>query len=220
MTSKDFEGIRADIERIAREHQGYIGQLELNTVAGSSRSLTVSLQVPASQLDSVIGALKQLGHVNSESQSGQDVTQRSVDLDARLTNLQMTEMRLQQLLRERTGKLGEVLEVEEAVDRIRGEIETAQAERKSLSNQISFATVRLSVSEEYKAQLENNGGSVVTRLRNSAVEGYQDAVDGVITTLVFLLSIGPTLLITIGIGFFPALWIWRRFRRRGMTRAA
>ena len=211
LTSNKFDGMRSSVERITVAHQGYIGQLELNTRAGASRSITASLRVPAWQLDSVIEELKRLGRVDSESQTGEDVTQRSVNLDARLANLHTTETRLQEILKDRTGKLADVLQVEEAVDRTRGEIEQAEAERKLLSSQISFATLELNVSEEYKAPLEGHG-SVLNLLRNAAVQGYRNAVDSVLDVLTFFLSTGLTLLLVLVIGFCPALWLWRWWR--------
>lgn len=202
--SENFDHVRSEVERITKEHRGYIGQLDLNSTAGSSRTLAASLRAPADELNTVISELRQLGHVNSESESGEDVTQRSVDLDARLANLRNTEARLQQLLRDRTGKLEEVLAVEQAVDRTRGEIETAEAERKTLSNQISFATLQLTVSEP-----KQSSTSISTRLRTAAIDGYRSAVAAVLATVVFLLSVGPTLLIVLAIAFFPA----RRYLR-------
>jgi len=210
LISNNFGQIRSAVEQITKAHQGYIGQLQLNTPAGESRSLSASLRIPAAQLDSALAELKHLGRVINESQSGDDVTQRYVDLDARLTNLRTTEQRLQQMLKERTGRLSDILEVEQAVDKTRGEIDIAVAEQKSLSNQIAFARLQLNVSEQYRARLEGNDTSTVTRLWNAAVQGYRTACDSVIGTLAFLLAVGPTLLMVAVVGFFPALWIWRK----------
>ena len=220
LIGKDFDQTLPEVERVTAAHQGYISQLQLSMQSGSRRSLSATLKVPAAQLDSIIRELRQLGHVTSESQFGEDVTQRSVDLDARLSNLKVTETRLQQILRARTGKLSDVLEVEQAVDRTRGEIETAEAEHKSLANQIAYAALQLTVSEEYKTPLESSDISVPTRLRNSAVEGYRNAFEMVVGALTLLLSIGPALLVVVAIGFFPALWVWRRWRKNASLPAA
>ncbi len=218
LVSKEFEPTRASVERIVKSHQGYISQLEMNTANNSSRSLSATLRVPASQLDNAIVELKRLGHVNSESQTGEEVTERHVDLEARLSNLRTTEERLQQLLRDRTGKLSDVLEVEQAVDKTRGEIDTAVAEQKALANQVEYATVQLSVSEEYEARLDSGDGSVITRLRNAGVEGYGNAVDNVIRLLVFLFRVAPTVLVLLVL-CVPAVWLWRRWRRGRVVNA-
>src|SRR5207244_6742889 len=122
--------------------------------ADAGRSIDAVLRLPADQLDSALAELKKMGRVESESQKGDDVTQQYVDLQARLTNARNTEQRLTDLLRRRTGKLSDVLEVEQEVARVRGEIEQMEAERKTMSNQISFATLSLNIAEDYKAQLQ------------------------------------------------------------------
>ena len=212
VTSKNFDRDRADVERIAKTRGGYIAQLEFTTPTAAGRSLMVTIRVPAAQLDATLVDLKRAGHLDGESQSGEDVTQRYVDINARLSNLRTIEARLLQILRERTGRLADVLEVEEAVDRTRGEIEMTEAEKKMLSNQIAFASVHLKLSEEYKAPLQSNDTSVSTRLHNAAVDGYRNVVDLIVGALAFFLSTGPALLLLFAIAFFPARWLWWRWR--------
>jgi hypothetical protein len=152
--------------------------------------------------------------VDSESQGGQDVTSQYVDLQARLENARNTEKRLTDLLNQRTGRLSDVLQVEQEVDRVRGEIEQMEAQRKTMANQVTFATLTLTVAEEYKAQLEAVPPSTRTRLRNAAVDGYRSMVDGIVGVILFSLSSGPSLLLWCGVLFFPARGAWRMARRR------
>jgi DNA repair exonuclease SbcCD ATPase subunit len=98
-----------------------------------------TLRVPADQLDAAATELKSLGRAESESQSGEEVTQQCVELDARLTNANNTEQRLTDLLRQRTGKLADALAVEKQIDQIREKIERMEAENKSLGKRIDFA---------------------------------------------------------------------------------
>jgi RNA polymerase sigma factor (sigma-70 family) len=70
-----------------------------------------------------------------------------------LNNARHTEQRLTQILATRTGKLSEVLEAEQKLAEVRGQIEQAEAEQKSLNNRISVATISLQVSEDYRAPL-------------------------------------------------------------------
>ena len=213
LISSDFSRIRSAIERIVAAQAGYVSQLQMNMQSGTSRSLSASLKIPATHLDAAINELKQLGYVSSESQGGEDVTQPSVDLDVRLSNLKTTEARLRQILANRAGKLSEVLEVEEAVDRTLGEIESAEARQKVLANQVSYAAVQIYVSEEYKSALQNDNRSVLVRLRNAGVDGYRNAVDVVLAALIFLLSVGPASLLVMAVLFFPAIWLWKRWQR-------
>ncbi len=123
LITKEFDSARSALETILKRHRGYVGDLKVAGSAGSGRTITTTLRVPADQLDTSLAELKTLGRVESESQSGQDVTSQYIDLQARLGNARNTEQRLTDLLRQRTGKLSDVLEVEQEVDRVRGEIE-------------------------------------------------------------------------------------------------
>jgi Domain of unknown function (DUF4349)/Putative zinc-finger len=213
LITKEFDKTRANLEAILKRHRGYLGELKAGGATGSGRTLTATLRVPADQLDATLTEVKTLGRVESESQSGQDVTSQYVDLQARLSNARNTEQRLTDLLRNRTGKLSDVLEVEQELDRVRGEIEQMEAERKNMSNQVSYATLSATIAEDYKAQLQVVPPSTSTRLSNAAVEGYRNMADGVVSLALFLLSTGPTLLLWGAVLFLPARLIWKKVRR-------
>jgi anti-sigma factor RsiW len=213
LITKEFDKARAQLEVILKRHRGYVGELKVNDTTGSGRTLTATLRIPADQLDATLTEVKTLGRVEAESQSGQDVTSQYVDLQARLSNARNTEQRLTDLLRNRTGKLSDVLEVEQELDRVRGEIEQMEAERKNMSNQVSYATLNATIAEDYKAQLQVVPPSTSTRLRNAAVEGYRSMADGVVSLALFLLSTGPSLLLWGVVLFLPARLIWKKVRR-------
>jgi hypothetical protein len=213
LITKEFDKARANLEAILTRHHGYVGELKAGGSTGSGRTLNATLRVPADQLDATLTEVKTLGRVESESQSGQDVTSQYVDLQARLSNARNTEQRLTDLLRNRTGKLSDVLEVEQELDRVRGEIEQMEAERKNMSNQVSYATLNATIAEDYKAQLQVVPPSTSTRLSNAAVEGYRSMADGVVSLALFLLSTGPSLLLWGVVLFLPARLIWKKVRR-------
>jgi hypothetical protein len=213
LITKEFDKARANLEAILKRHRGFVGELKAGGATGSGRTLTATLRVPADQLDATLTEVKALGRVESESQSGQDITLQYVDLQARLANARNTEQRLTDLLRDRTGKLSEVLEVEREVDRVRGQIEQMEAERKNMANQVTFATLNATIAEDYQAELQVVPPSTSTRLSNAAVNGYRSMVEGVMSLALFLLSNGPTLLLWGAILFMPARLVWKRLRR-------
>ena len=212
VTTNQFDQARSAVEEILKRRHGYVGELNVSTPRGSARSLAGTLRVPASQLDATLADLKALGRVEKESQNGEEVTQQYVDLQARLTNARHTEQRLTDILRERTGKLSDVLAVELQISRVRGEIEQMEAQRKNMKNQVDFATLNVTVSEDYKAELKAVPPSTSTQFRNAAVEGYRWLVGGIISVLLWLLSVGPSLLLWAAILFFPARLLWKKLR--------
>ncbi len=214
LVAKEFEKTRASLEEILKRHNGYIGELNVSAPSDAGRTLTATLRIPAPQLEAALAELKQLGRVENESQGGEEVTQQYVDLAARLANAQHTEQRLVEMLRSRTGKLQDVLKVELEIDRVRGEIEQMQAEKKELTKRVAFATLNTTIKEEYHAKLEAAPPSTGSRFRNAAVDGYNTVVEGLIGVCLFLLSSGPSLLLWAAILFFPSRWLWRKVRAK------
>ena len=97
--------------------------------------------------------LKTLGHVEKESQSGEDVSQQHADLAERLKTARETEERFRGILQQRTGNISDVLEVEESIARVRGEIESMEAEQTGLEHRVDFATIDLELVEEYNEEI-------------------------------------------------------------------
>ena len=210
---KDFDASQKRLEDILKRHRGYVGEMTTSAPEGADRKLTATLRVPSNQLDAAIAEVKEIGRVESESQSGEEVTSQYVDLQARLTNARNTEQRLTELLRRQTGKLDEVVTVEEKISDVREQIERMEAEQTSLTQRVDYGTLSVSFSEERKSQLQVMPPSVGTQFHNAAVEGYRSVVDGIVGFLVFLMSWGPSLLLWGAILFFPVRFAWRRMRR-------
>ena len=217
LTATNFEQVRNKLEDILRRYNGYLGQLSVTGSAESAQSLTATLRVPADKLDVAIAELKKLGRVESESQKGDEVSQQYVDLQARLGNARNTEQTLLDILRHRTGKLSDVLAVEQEIASVREEIERMQAEKKSLEKQVAFSTVELRVAEDYKQPVHVVPISTSRRIRDAAVDGYETLVAGLINVLLFFVSWGPSLLVWGAILFFPARMLWKRWRRRNVV---
>ncbi len=210
---KDFDASRASLDAILARHNGYAAGLNVATPQGAARMLQASLRIPAPQLVAAVAELKALGRVENETQGGEEVTQQHADLVARLKNSRETEQRLQDVLRTRTGKVKDVLEVEQEIARVRGEIEQMESEQQTLEHRVDFAAIDLKLAEEYKAQLTTPAPSVAMQLRNASVDGFRSAFQSLLALVLFLAESAPTLLLWLMILAFPAWLLWRRYRR-------
>jgi uncharacterized protein DUF4349 len=219
ITVKDFGPVEAMVKGVTDRHSGYIGELNTTSPPDAAKTLSATLHIPSAQLDAALAELKQLGRVEQESQSGEQVTKQYTDLVARLKNSRATEQRLLDVLRNNAGKVKDVLEVETEIARVRGEIEEMEADQRGLQSRIDFATVQLSVTEEFKASLRGAPTSMGTRLHNAFVGGYHGVVESVIGLLAWLLEFGPTLLLWALLLFLPGRWAWKRVRRAAGAKA-
>ena len=207
---KDFRFSRTALDAILARHHGYAASLNASTQQNAARSLQASLRIPAAELNVAVAELKSLGHVENETQAGEEVTQQHADQVARLKNSRETEQRLQAILLQRTGKIGDVLAVEQEIARVRGEIEQMEAEQKALEHHVDFASIELSLAEEYKAQIGLPSPAIATRFHNAMVAGYRSAVESVIGIILFFFAeYGPSAMIWLAF-LAPLAWFLRR----------
>jgi hypothetical protein len=210
---RDLGASRTALETLLARHRGYAAQLTVNTAEGSPRNLESSLRVPDTELAAAIGEMRALGRVETETQSGEEVTQQHADLVARLQNSREAEQRLRELLAQHTGKIDDVLQVEEEISRVRGEIEQMEADQKVLEHRVDFATIELQLTEQYREQLGGQSASVPMQIRNAFVAGLRHGAATLLGILLFLEEAGPTALIWLAILAVPGLLLWRRYRR-------
>ena len=213
LIAKDFDSARASLDAILVRHNGYSANLSVSTPQDAARSLQASLRIPAPQLPTALAELKSLGRAEAENQNGEEVTQQHADLVARLKNSRETEQRLQAILTQRTGKISDVLEVEQEIARVRGEIEQMEAEQKNLEHRVDFATIDLKLSEEYKAKLDSPAPAISTQIHNAAVNGYRNVANTLLSIVLFFAEYAPVLFFWLLLLFIPAAFVWRRWRQ-------
>jgi hypothetical protein len=212
MSVKDVDAARAALDKVLQQYHGYAASLTIHSEIGAPRSIDSEVHIPAAQSDAALATLKSLGRVEQEEQGGEEVTAQVIDLDARLKNAHETETRLQDILRTRTGKVSEVLEVEKVMADTRESIERMEAERKELRGRVAYSSIKLDLHEEYQATL-GQGTSVGRQIRNAIVDGFQAAGSGALALFVWLLSVLPSLLLAAALLFFPVRWTWRRYHK-------
>ena len=208
IVAKDFTRVRSEVESLVTGAAGFIDHMTVTGDTNSARTLRGTLRVPADRMAAVLTQLRAMGQVVEDTQGSQDVTDQIVDLDARITSARATEVRLVQLIRERTGKLSDVLEVERELTRVRLDIERLMAEKTNLDRRVSYTTIDITITEERKASLDGPL-SLATRIRIAAADGVETAFDTVAAMVLFILRAGPTLVL-LGLALGTAWWFARK----------
>lgn len=108
---------------------------------------SVAMRVPPGSVGGLLEKLRCFGKVISENSTGEDITDEYVDLEARLKNMRASEIRLQELLTRRTQKLADVLAVEKELTRVRGDIESFEAQKKNWGILTTLVTIRVELIE-------------------------------------------------------------------------
>jgi hypothetical protein len=106
----------------------------------------VTVRVPVDAYEAFVTDVSAIGTVKSQSESAEDVTQQHVDLKARLDNLRAEEKRLREFFAA-AKNVDEMLAVERELSRVRGEIESLDAQVQYLERQAAMATVTIELTE-------------------------------------------------------------------------
>jgi hypothetical protein len=109
---------------------------------------TVIVKVLPENLDRFLQKVRGLGELKNQTLGTEDVTKAYLDTDARLKNARVMEQRLIDMLKTKTGKVSDLLQVEKELSRVREEIEKMQGELKFWDSQVQFATVTISLAEK------------------------------------------------------------------------
>lgn len=212
---KEFDEAKTELLSIVDQAGGYVASASVAAAAGGAQRGDLTLKVPAAQLSQVLERIRALGRVTLEKLSTEEVTDQVVDLEARLRNSRATEQRLIEVLRSRTGKVADILEVEREISRTRQEIERMEAQRKNLLQRVEMATIQVRLTEEFKAELMPAPVGTWTHLRNALVDGYGNFLASFLGLVVFLARYGLTLLFWGGLGWLVWLGVRPSLRRAG-----
>ncbi len=106
----------------------------------------ITVKVPVEKFTAAVSAFKKLGNLRSEYESAEEVTEQHIDMTARLRNLKRQEEQYLSFFKAAT-KVEEMLKVETQLSRVRGEIESLEAQVDYLEKSAAMATITLELFE-------------------------------------------------------------------------
>ena len=136
------------ITAFANEERGYVATTSSKKQANGKLRGQVVVKVLPENLDRFLQKVRALGELKNQTLGTEDVTKAYFDTDARLKNAHVMEQRLIDMLKTKTGKVSDLLQVEKELGRVREDIEKMQGELKYWDSQVQFATATISLSEK------------------------------------------------------------------------
>jgi hypothetical protein len=141
---KDVGGGFQDVSRIASAAGGFVASSNF-AYQGEVQVASLTVKVPADKYQDVLAQLRGTSaKIDSETSSGSDVTDEYADLGARMRNLQATEAQLLTLLGS-AKNITEVLQVQDRLNTVRGQIEQARGRQVLLDKLSDLATISVSL---------------------------------------------------------------------------
>ncbi len=163
------------------------------------------IRVPEDRFDQTLAALRPLGRVVAQTISGQDVTAKYVDLNARLKTWQAQESALLKLMAKATT-VDETLKVQSQLQRVQLTIEELQGQIRLLDDQTANATITVSLAEQGAT------ATPATVTNPSLADGWRHAIAGFFGVL-FAVVVGFGYVIPIAL-FGLVVWVAIRWSRR------
>lgn len=209
LRAKSLAWTSGKIQEIVKNVGGYVENANVSEPYAGTKTGWMSVRVPSDRLDTVVSEVKQTASaVVSESLNANDVTDQSIDLEARLKAKQAEEVALVNLLN-RAEKVSDVIEITTRLTQVRAEIEQLEAGKRSLDGQVSMSSLSISITEDPKVVANTEpvrGGNVFKR---SLADLYQFGI-ALGSGLVMLTVSGLPVVIVYGL-FFWALYRFGRF---------
>lgn len=220
---KDTAQAMNQVRGLVESMGGYVVESNAYRDRGLLRG-RMTVRVPAEKFDQAMDGIRGVAvRVESESSSGQDVTEEYSDLSAQLRNLEATETELRELLatvRERTGKAEDILAVYRELTTIRGEIERVKGRMQYLERMTALATINIELipDELQKPVVEEPWSPQVTL--KEALRALVSAGRFLVDALIWFVVVVLPILIVIALPVVGLVLIIRAIGRRRRRKSA
>jgi hypothetical protein len=185
--SNEFEDVVDRARTIATGFGGFV--VGSSASQGPDQRLvrgTLVLRIPERSYAQAMRSLAALGRVEARDESGQDVSQEFVDLEARARHLEAVERQLLGLLDE-ADTVASALAVQSELNNVQLELEQVRGRLRYLDDQVSFATISLAIHER-QAALEDDDEPAW-----GIVGAWRTAAHGFVTVVGWILVAAATI---------------------------
>ncbi len=148
----DFDTLINNINQKVAALGGYIESSNVNIGSsyyegyGSSRSASMTIRVPANNLQEMTDMVTENSNITSQSKNVDDVTLSYVDLQSRKNAYKAEEERLLEMM-ELTQTIDEMIIIEDKLADVRYHLESMESQLRTFDNQVDYSTVYLNIKE-------------------------------------------------------------------------
>jgi hypothetical protein len=143
---KDFKGYNQKIHQTVKQYGAYISQEEQSLNSGVAQTV-MSIKVPVAQFETMMNQLSDDADVKVEERkiSTEDVTGEVADTKARLETKKQMRLKYLEFLKS-AKNTEETIQVQNEINSIQEEIESAAGRTQSLSHEAAYSTIELTFS--------------------------------------------------------------------------
>jgi hypothetical protein len=150
---------RAVAQKISAYAESIGGRVDTRTENGDGdeASAFVTVRVPSTKVTATIDKLKTYGTVEDVTLQNDDVTAQAKDLDARIDALRLSIDRLEKIMA-KSDTSAELIKAETALTQRQEQLESLEAQRKQIDDQVSLSTLSIDLSQKSRPDSVEPGG--------------------------------------------------------------
>ncbi|WES65182.1 DUF4349 domain-containing protein [Microbacter sp. GSS18] len=171
----------------------------------------VTVRVPSDELSAVIDELGDVGEVTASSISRQDVTDQTIDLQARIEAAQASVDRLTELMSQ-AGDLSDLIAAESALSERQATLESYQQQLEMIESRVSMSSLSVSLTQAFEPVEADPAG--FTDGIAAGWNGLVATLNGIVIAVGFLLPWLAVAVVVGGLVWAVVLLVRRRRDRR------
>ena len=193
----------------AESRQVYHG----NSSSYRRRTATLTVRIPAAQLDQFVSHVKGMTNVISSNETADDITLSYIATQSRMSALQTEHDRLLELLA-KADNMSDLLQIESRLTDVQTEMEKVGSQLKLYDNLVDYSTIYLTVNEVKEYTDVTEPETVWQRIGKGLSESFKDIGDFFVEFFVFIVVSLPYLAIFAVIGVVIIVLIKRRRKNK------
>ena len=173
VTVADPSKAETDATNLAKANGGYVFSSALDKDENDQPVAKVQLRVPVDKFETTVKQIKGFGKVTADHVTGEDVTVKIADTDARVHVMKAQEESYVQMLRG-ARRVDDALEIRARLDEVRETIESLSAQSSTLKDQAAMSTINATFSSKPKEAHP----ALLTQPHDWAKDTWTSAVNG------------------------------------------
>lgn len=191
----DIEDARKSIEQSVAKAGGFVSTVNFNNYT-HNKSLEMTLRLPSEGYMPFIKVIKKIGQLTNESHNVIDVTDQHLDISRRIKTKKKLAERLEELIKTKSYRFKDLLEVERELARLHLEIEKLQGLLNGLDARIALSTLVVTLHQKVLVKIvppESTFAPLINAIENAgprfrhSVQTLMEFLGGIITIVIFLI---------------------------------
>ena len=213
--TEDLDALLQQVDEKMASLGGYAEKREVYNGSPSAtrryRRATITVRVPAEQLNQFTDAVTGLSNVTSSTESADAITLSYIATQSRITALETEQTRLLELLA-KAENMDTLLKIESRLTDVRTELEQVTSQLRLYDNMVNYATVYLELTEVKEYTVVTEPETVWERIAEGFMQSLKDLGD-FFTELFVTVIVGLPYLVVIAI-LVVALVLTLRARKK------